>query len=92
MIIRSRTKLNKIEPMELRIGAETIERVSTFNYLGVFLDETLNFEFHLEKLYNKTCSKVGVLRKVRDCLDQKLALTLYKSLIIPQLSLWNNCN
>ena len=71
--------------MELRIGTEAIEREAHFKYLGVFLDDTLKFEYHLENLYNNTCSKVGVLRKVRDCLDQKLVLTLYKSLIIPHL-------
>ena len=89
MLIGNRTRSNKIEPTELRIGNDAIEKVPTFKYLGVFLDETLNFEYHLEKLYNKTFSEVGVLCKVRDCLDQKLALTLYKSLIIPHLDYCN---
>ena len=56
-----------------------------YMYLGLILDEGLNFEAHIDKLYNKTCSKVGVIKKVRNCLDNKLALTLYKRLVLPHI-------
>ena len=71
--------------MELRIGNESIEKVSTFKYLGLVMDEHLSFEMHIDKLYNKTYSKIGVIKKVRNCLDNKLALTLYKSLVLPHI-------
>ena len=85
MLFRTRQKLSKIANSTLRIGAEEIERVPVFKYLGCWLDEVLNFEYHTDKVYSKSCSKVGVIRKVRHCLTQKLALTLYKSLVLPHI-------
>ena len=46
----------------------------------MYLDESLDFEYHISKLYSKTCSKVGLLKKIRMKIDHSTALTLYKSL------------
>ncbi len=60
-----------------------LERVPQFKYLGLWLDENLTFDFHVNKVYNKVCQRLGAIRKVRNCLGQSLALTLYKSLVLP---------
>ena len=59
-----------------------IEKVQPFKYLGIVLDSTLSCTEHINVTHNKACRHLGALRKVRNCLDQKTSLTLYKSLSI----------
>ena len=62
-----------------------IERVNSFKYLGIVLDDTLSFEQHIDNLYKKCCQKLGAIGKVRNCLTRKLSLQLYKSLVTPHI-------
>ena len=50
---------------------------------------SLTFDYHITKVYNKTCHKLGAIRKVRKCLDKSVALTLYRSLVLPH---YDYCN
>ena len=72
------------DDIPILINGDCIERVKEFKYLGVYLDETLTFEKRVSYSHNKASSKLGALRKSRDCLDQTTALRLYKSLVLPQ--------
>ena len=55
-------------------------------YLGVTLDENLNFNKHIEIIHNKSVNKLGMLRRSRDFLDKRTSLTLYQSLVLPQIT------
>ncbi len=52
-------------------------------YLGVYLDCNLTFDKHVEYIADKAAKKLGVIRKVNECLNRSTVLTLYKSLILP---------
>ena len=83
ILFGSRHKLSQITCFNLGILGEPIERVYHFKYLGVILDQYLSFNEHIEYLLSKANQKLGVLRKVRKCLNRSLSLTLYKSLVLP---------
>ena len=83
IIFGSRYKLSQLGEFALGILGEPIERVYSFKYLGVLLDEFLSFNEHIDYLLNKANKKLGILRKVRKCLNKSLSLTLYKSLVLP---------
>ena len=84
VIFGTKNKLqNIINNTPLLLGTEPIERVEVFKYLGMLLDENLSFDQHIQKLYSKTCSKIGMIKKIRLNIDCSLALTLYKSLVLP---------
>ncbi len=85
MLFGTAHKLKIINHQPLRMNNEVVERVNTFKYLGVYLDTHLTFDFHIDKVYKKTCSKVGLLKKVRYLVDRPTASTLYKSLVLPHL-------
>ena len=87
MIFGSQRKLSMINDVQLDLNGENIERVSVFKYLGITLDQCLTFETHIQNVYNKCCSRLGMLRKARACLGEKMALTLYKSLVLPHIDL-----
>ena len=52
-------------------------------YLGMFLDESLSFNEHVDYLHNKVSSRLGMMYFSRKFLNQHTALTLYKSLVLP---------
>ena len=52
-------------------------------YLGVFLDSKLTFDKHIDYISDKAAKKIGIIRKVNECLHRSTALTLYRSLVLP---------
>ena len=83
MIFGSRNKLREVHDVPIYINGDLIERVKNFKYLGIYLDETLSFDKHISYIYNKACSKLGAIHKLRMNVDQSTALRLYKSLVLP---------
>ncbi len=67
----------------LSIGNERVERVYTYKYLGVKLDQTLNFAAHIEYIRSKTIGKIRLLGKIALILNQNTSLYLYRSLVLP---------
>ena len=85
MVFGTKHKLENVADIPLHADGEVIERVHSFKYLGVILDETLSFEEHIDTLYRKTCSKMGAIKKVTTCVNQETALMLYRSLMLQHL-------
>ena len=79
-------QLVNLPDYNLTIDDQHIERVQYMKYLGVSLDASLNFNQHISLIHNKAVNKLGILRRSRDFLDRKTSLTLYQSLILPQLT------
>lgn len=74
---------------QIKIKGEEIKRVKTTKFLGVFIDDHLNFKHHIEYLVKKLSKYVGLFFKLRHLLPQAILLTLYKTLFEPHL---NYCN
>ena len=69
--------------MQLTINNQNVEQVTSFKYLGIILDESLNFVEHIDHVYKKSCNKLGAIRKCRKYLNKNLSLLMYKSLVAP---------
>ena len=82
-----------IEP-NLSINETTIERVNTFNFLGLTLDENLNWKAHINKISNKISRAIGIMNKLKHILPLNIKLTLYNTLILPHINynimVWGN--
>ncbi len=85
MLFGTKQKLKNVQNFNLFMGGELLERVECFKYLGVKLDQHLNFEEHINWVYKKSSMKLGAIRKIRTNLPQSVALSLYKSLVLPHL-------
>ena len=85
VIFGDKNRLGNIGDVKLTMNNEPMERVMSFKYLGIVLNDTLSFEQHIDHLYKKCCQKLVAIGKVRDCLNRKLTLQLYKSLITPHI-------
>lgn len=70
----------------LNIGNQTVESCSEFEYLGLTLDQNLNWQAHL----NKVCSQISpyafVLRRVRHVLNQKALFKLYNAYVLSRIT------
>ena len=59
------------------------------NFLGVYIDENLNWKPHINHVCNKISKSIGILYKSRFYLSTKTKLALYYTLIYPYLSYCN---
>jgi hypothetical protein len=73
-----------------------VERVKTFNFLGIDIDEYLSWNSHVDKICTKVSKTVGILCKLEHVLPVYILKTLYNSLILPHLTygvlLWGRGN
>ena len=65
------------------IGDESLEKVESYKYLGLWMDTTLCWKTHLEKARSKIKQRIGILRRIRPYVDQNLSLMLYNALVLP---------
>ena len=73
-------------PFEITIDDISIERVYVFNFLGLIMDEHLNWKSRVETNSNKCSKTIGVLNKLKYFLPLAVKLILYNSLILPHLN------
>ena len=84
-IFGTRPRLNNLANFDLSIDNQVIERVNQVKYLGMILDENLNFNAHIDYTIKKASSRLGAVRRARKFLDISTSLVLYKSLVLPYL-------
>ena len=73
------------EIVSVNIGCFTIKRTSYVISLGVLLDESLSWKYHLTELSKKLARTCGMFFKVRHFLPIDVLICLYKSLFSPFL-------
>ena len=66
----------------IKIGKKHITRVKYVKFLGLFLDGTLSWKYHLSELSKKLARTCGVLYKIRPFLPTETLICLYNSLFI----------
>ena len=80
--------------MNLSCAAGSFKVVSCAKYLGVFIDDKLNFQVHIKHLEKKASLSVGILSKVKNYLPThalfKLYYTLVDSHLLYGLIVWGN--
>ena len=57
-----------------------------FNFLGLTLDISLSFKFHLTKIGNKISRVIGLLHKLKHIFLSYLLLMIYNLLILPYMN------
>ena len=65
MLFGSRHRIKNVNKPEIYLNDVQLQVVPTYRYLGVNLDQTLNFKYHLESLINIISFKLYLFSKVR---------------------------
>ena len=63
--------------INIEIDSEVIECVDTFKFLGIFLDQTLSFDWHINQMYARLSKSGFVLRKLSQFIRPQELKVLY---------------
>ena len=58
---------------------------STHKHLGMYLDEKINFGYHISEKITKASEGIGVIKKLHNVFQRRAFLTIYKCFIRPNL-------
>ena len=83
-IIFSR-KLNKSVHPKLTFSNSRVSQTESQKYLGLILDNKLNFSEHLKGVLDKISKTTGLIRKFQPVLPRFSLLTIYKVFVRPGL-------
>ena len=85
MLSGSKTMLLSFSNFTFSAGEDQVNRVSSFNYLGVVLDEKWKWKMHVNNLLRKLAHCLSVFNRIYHMLDKK-SLTAYSNgLVLPHL-------
>ena len=88
MIFRSRQKTLPIT-RQIILENYVLEQVDNTKFLGVYIDQHLEWKIHVNFIAAKISKSVWLLYKAKYCLPSKSLLTLYYALIYPYLTYCN---
>ena len=87
-------KKYNIREADININGSKIKHVKCTKFLGITIDEHLDWKIHVDNLSNKIARNVGMLNKLKHFLPDYIMKTLYSSLIASHLQyctlLWAN--
>ena len=79
----TRRHLDRCADLIVQHRGKELECVDSYRYLGIVLDSRLSFSKHVTYVRNKTIAKIRVLGGVCSFMDQTTATMLYKTLVLP---------
>ena len=83
MIFGSSRTLKNLPPCEIKFGADPLQVVSSYKYLGLTLDSQLNYNKHVNNIVNSVSGKLKQFQRMRNFLNIKAALLVYKCMLLP---------
>ncbi len=76
----------KVKPLQLLMENTTVEKAQEFNFLGLTLNEHMNWKSHTHNLSNKISRNIGILNELKHFLSLKTKFLIYNSLILSHLN------
>ena len=79
---------NKRNPpnMQISFNDMTIDRVDHHNFLGVLIDNNLNFKYHIQHICSKVSKAVGILFKLSSYMPSNILKIIYHALVTPYIT------
>ena len=72
--------------LHFELNGSPIEYLQEFNFLGLTLDSSLSFKFHLTKIGNKISRVIDLLHKLKHIFPSYILRMIYNSLILPHMN------
>ena len=85
MLSGSKTMLSPFNDFQFSTDEGQIDRVSSFKYLGVLLDEKWKWKMHVNSLLQKLGHRLSVFNRIYHMLDQKSLTAYFNGLVLPHL-------
>ena len=88
------SNMKKKTDITIRINNNNIKQVDSIKFLGVIIDNKLNWKPHIAYIANKLSRTLGICYRNRNRLTQNALLSIYHSLFYPHLTycveVWGN--
>ena len=89
-------KKKDVHELTVKINNKPLEKCSSYKYLGIIIDEKLNWGKHIEYICKKVSKACGALAKIRHCasleLQREIYYALFYSYVRYGISIWGNAN
>ena len=82
VLVGTHQMLNAVESFSVAADNTSLERVDTFKYLGVTMEETFSWKEHVS-LLGKVSSRLALLHPARKVLPKSTCITLYNTMFLP---------
>lgn len=93
IIFKQKNKL--INDLQININGIPLDKVSSIKYLGLIVDENLNWSPHMTKISEKISSMLSALYKCRNYLSKKSKFNIYNAFFLTHfrylLPVWGMC-
>ena len=80
------SSLARSVPLQISINGSPINQVSNTKFLGLYIDEKLNWSSHINYISTKLSKSIGILKKVNKTLDTETLIQLYYTIVYPYLT------
>ena len=70
----------------IKLGGVPIEKTDSAKFLGVWVDQNLNWKKHIETKCSQTVKVAAILSRLKHLLPLPILRTIYNSLLLPHLS------
>ena len=81
-----KTSKKKVQNLLLHMDNNIIDNVLDFKFLGIHLNEQLNWKSRIDTLSVKCCRILGILNRLKSILPLNIKSILYNSLMLPHLN------
>ena len=82
-------KMSLYEDLKIEFNGDLIKRTAHFNFLGIIINENLNWNNHITHISNKINPIVGLLHRLKYQLPTNILKMIYNSLILSRLHYGN---
>ena len=85
MVFGSNNSLSKIPQFEISYDKVPLQTVTSYTYLGIVLDNKLTYNLYVNRMIASITAKLKQFRRMRNFLNTKAALMVYKGMLLPIL-------
>ena len=72
--------------LDVKLNNTPVEEKANIKYLGIEIDKSLKFTTHIDHISSIMSRNIGIIARIRYCIDKRTAHILYNSLILPYLN------
>ena len=87
MLVASRQKLSTFpEIPSFSINDHPVKQVSSTKFLGVHIDQNMNWECHIQNICKRIASALGAIKRIRHLIPFNILINVYDSLVQPHFN------
>ena len=96
LFLARRHRRHQLSTIRLLLDNNLIQPQRSIRYLGVIVDEYLNWSDHVRSVRRRSLAALAAIQKVSICLSSKILTTLYNAFVLPYLTyccvVWHFCS